>query len=179
MDARCQGISREPNRRACRSRRKLRTMRPTRAKTALAHCGTRRHAICAVCRRGFWRNESWKALCVACWRQRKERESAGARQSIAVPDVQADLVPDDEMLRRLLQLCHPDRHNGSEAARQRPSRRAGCFRCASGCAREGGAGSGPSRTMLLRGRKDSRCWSSYMCQNLSSRTTSWASVSVH
>ena len=67
---------------------------------------------CEDCSRYFTRNqsESWKTLCLACWRRLKTREQVPAR----IPRSAWDELP--ENLRGLMQLCHPDRHRVSRLA---------------------------------------------------------------
>jgi hypothetical protein len=68
-------------------------------------------ATCAQCIRPFLRefDASWKKLCMPCWRARR-----GGAMPPPVPAAQPQIPK--EMLRRLLQLTHPNRHAGSEAA---------------------------------------------------------------
>ena len=66
-------------------------------------------------------NERWKRVCLDCYiaskegqrsrEQRREREEPPRR-----PSEPSGGTMDGEMLRRLLQLCHPDKHGGSESA---------------------------------------------------------------
>jgi hypothetical protein len=69
-------------------------------------------ASCTLCDKVFVRETSnrWKQLCLDCWRQKNglSREHKSHASSTAAID--------QVMLRRLLQLCHPDRHGGSEAS---------------------------------------------------------------
>jgi len=69
-------------------------------------------ASCSLCGKEFVRDPShrWKRLCMDCWREKKglSRETA--------PVSSGAVVIESTMLRRLLQLCHPDRHAGSEAS---------------------------------------------------------------
>jgi hypothetical protein len=68
--------------------------------------------LCPACkRRSFLQDEPWKRVCVSCYLERKGAvpPSAPARAQAVAP-----IAPD--MLRRLIQLCHPDKHAGSEAA---------------------------------------------------------------
>ncbi len=81
--------------------------------------------------------ESWKRLCLSCWKATPAAKKA-ARDKLAqltaeLSEVRAERdrlrlrvltlehadtpppIP-PEMLRRLVRLCHPDRHDGSEAA---------------------------------------------------------------
>ena len=73
------------------------------------------NATCARCGQGFSRadDEAWKRLCFPCW-----KETKGTHQRSECPPPPRPVVapiPDD-MLRRLIRLCHPDRHAGSEGA---------------------------------------------------------------
>lgn len=105
---------------------------------------TLERATCECCGNAFTRTagEEWKRLCLPCW-----KTSPGARKAapdrlaqltaeLAAAKAEADrlrlrvlaleldaqrtspaAIPPG-MLRRLVQLCHPDRHGGSEAANQ-------------------------------------------------------------
>jgi len=85
---------------------------------------------CSSCGSSFWRtpSESWKRLCLDCWKAGRKTDQPDrlaevtaerdalrrelARLRLAPPA--AGIPPD--MLARLIRLCHPDRHQGSEAA---------------------------------------------------------------
>ena len=68
--------------------------------------------LCPCCEaRTFYRDAPWKLLCVSCY---LERNPTKRRATEPVPVAAAGIEP--AMLRRLIQLCHPDRHQGSEAA---------------------------------------------------------------
>lgn len=68
--------------------------------------------LCPCCEaRTFYRDAPWKLLCVSCY---LERNPTKRRSTEPVPVAAAGIEP--AMLRRLIQLCHPDRHQGSEAA---------------------------------------------------------------
>ena len=88
---------------------------------------------CASCGSTFWRNpaEPWKTLCITCWRTSKARadnqadrlhiqldraltEATMLRRQVARLEARAGIP--SEVLARLIRLCHPDRHQGSEAA---------------------------------------------------------------
>lgn len=67
---------------------------------------------CPSCKaRTFVQDQPWKLVCLACY---LERNPGKRRTPEPVPVVPAGIEPD--MLRRLVQLCHPDRHGNSEAA---------------------------------------------------------------
>ena len=69
--------------------------------------------LCPCCRaRTFYQDAPWKLLCVACY---LERNPTKRRSTEPVPVAAGDGI-EPEMLRRLIQLCHPDKHQGSEAA---------------------------------------------------------------
>ena len=87
-------------------------------------------ATCPTCGKSFEKDEPWKNTCLSCWRKRK---SAGESASSGAPDELRSLraevgylrlaltsirpqVIEPDMLARLIRLCHPDRHNGSEAS---------------------------------------------------------------
>ena len=84
-------------------------------------------AVCPQCSQAFDRDEPWKRICLDCWIENKRREEGGARKQQRRPsggsgsrrqDHAPPLQPtlDKDMLRRLLQLCHPDKHSNSQAA---------------------------------------------------------------
>ena len=69
-----------------------------------------RLVTCPSCKaRTFIQDQPWKLVCVTCYLKAKGRTAAVVSPAGASP------VPPD-MLRRLIQLCHPDKHHGSEAA---------------------------------------------------------------
>ncbi len=70
------------------------------------------NCACAKCGRTFEReaSETWKRLCFPCWKAGKDAADK------PTPAPAAPMPIDPVMLRRLIQLCHPDRHGGSEAA---------------------------------------------------------------
>lgn len=65
---------------------------------------------CPTCGRDYLRDFAWKKLCVSCYLKAKQPTPP---QVCTAPRVAA-IEPD--MLRRLIQLCHPDRHDNSEAS---------------------------------------------------------------
>jgi hypothetical protein len=69
---------------------------------------------CPACQQKFWRepDETWKRVCLACWKRTKGQERPRAAEP---PAPAAPTIP-EEMLGRLIRLCHPDRHGGSEAS---------------------------------------------------------------
>lgn len=66
--------------------------------------------LCPTCKsRTFVQDEPWKLQCVTCYLANKSRGVTITPATQTTP-----IAPD--MLRRLIQLCHPDRHGDSEAA---------------------------------------------------------------
>jgi hypothetical protein len=85
-------------------------------------------AICPQCNHTFDRDESWKRICLNCWIENKRREEGGARKQQRRHDggfrnqcQQQSPTPamptiERHMLRRLILLCHPDKHGNSMVA---------------------------------------------------------------
>lgn len=71
---------------------------------------------CPECEGNYYRDQPWKAVCLECYLERKgtTRKAAPPRPEQPI-EPQAPAIPQD-MLRRLIQLAHPDRHGNSEAA---------------------------------------------------------------
>jgi hypothetical protein len=74
--------------------------------------------ICRKCRIGFSSPNDWSTLCKICWLKDKEQEEAKReREKYQPPPRQnqnpAQTIPDD-IYKRLVMLCHPDKHGGSE-----------------------------------------------------------------
>lgn len=109
-----------------------------------AQADTLAHATCEECGDAFTRapGESWKRLCLPCWKaspaakkaardkraqltaELAEARAEAARLRLRVLALELDGqranpegIPPG-MLRRLVSLCHPDRHAESEAANQ-------------------------------------------------------------
>ena len=66
-------------------------------------------AICPTCGKSYQRDQVWKLQCVSCYLARKGKAAPTAKAPTVAPIEQG-------MLRRLIQLCHPDKHGNSEAA---------------------------------------------------------------
>ncbi|MFZ4539366.1 hypothetical protein [Propionivibrio sp.] len=69
---------------------------------------------CPSCNEPFFKDLIWKATCLECYLDKKGKRRAEAE--IRYVKVAAEPI-EPTMLRRLLQCCHPDRHDGSEASR--------------------------------------------------------------
>jgi len=68
-------------------------------------------ATCPVCADSYFKDQPWKRTCLSCYLRTKGKSAPPARQ-LPAP---AAPIPAD-MVRRLIQLCHPDRHGNSEAS---------------------------------------------------------------
>ncbi len=79
---------------------------------SLAELASLAMAECVECGRYFHRpaGEDWRVRCVRCWLEHKGLQSE--RQPDAT-DIRSEL---NQNMRALLQLVHPDRHDGSEVA---------------------------------------------------------------
>jgi ribosomal protein S27AE len=75
--------------------------------TQVKHTGIKMIKVCINCGESFSASHDWKTYCIPCFikvQKAKEYEPAPHQ------------VIDDEMLMRLIRLCHPDRHQNSEAS---------------------------------------------------------------
>lgn len=92
---------------------------------------------CPECGEAFYQSEPWKRVCLPCWRESKDgapqprssdadklayenlllrQQVAQLKRRLTQPmDAPRPSFPGD-MLARLIRLCHPDRHGGSDAA---------------------------------------------------------------
>lgn len=67
--------------------------------------------LCPTCKaRTFIQDAPWKLQCITCYLARKGKTAPTARYAVTPAPIEPG------MLRRLIQLCHPDRHGNSEAA---------------------------------------------------------------
>lgn len=66
---------------------------------------------CTDCGQHFQRktDETWKRLCLPCWRKSKGIVTAAAPGPAPIEPTR---------IRQLLQLCHPDKHAGSSLANE-------------------------------------------------------------
>jgi hypothetical protein len=75
------------------------------------HSGAR--IVCPTCKtRTFIQDAPWKLVCVTCYLRTKGKTAPTARTAPAVAPI------DPGMLRRLIQLCHPDKHGNSQASNE-------------------------------------------------------------
>lgn len=78
---------------------------------------------CTKCGDWFFADADWKRICLTCWKISKGIDPNRGRSRSNYHDAwrpnpppQQAPVIDAEMLRRLIHLCHPDKHNNSQAA---------------------------------------------------------------
>jgi hypothetical protein len=64
---------------------------------------------CPQCGRLFKQDEPWKRLCIGCYISGKKKESPRPQER-----PRAHQPIDNDMLKRLIMLCHPDKHGGSK-----------------------------------------------------------------
>jgi hypothetical protein len=69
---------------------------------------------CKHCGDRFVADESWKTVCVPCYiKMKKAAEPPPEPETVYIRI--SETIPDD-MLMRIIRLCHPDRHQNSEAS---------------------------------------------------------------
>jgi hypothetical protein len=66
-------------------------------------------ATCPTCGKQYNRDHPWKRVCLSCYLSSKGKTEP-------TPTAPAVTPIEPGMLRRLIQLCHPDRHGNSEAS---------------------------------------------------------------
>jgi hypothetical protein len=84
--------------------------------------------ICQLCGETFYPDQPWKTLCIPCFKISKQRENESTseleelrsenfrlRYQLAIARPSIGAIPRD-ILKSLIRLAHPDRHNGSQAA---------------------------------------------------------------
>lgn len=67
-------------------------------------------ATCPSCGAAYLKDQPWKRICLTCYLKAKGKTYTPPTAAPAVAQIEPG------MLRRLIQLCHPDRHANSEAA---------------------------------------------------------------
>jgi hypothetical protein len=68
-------------------------------------------ATCPTCGKTYHQDHAWKKVCLSCYLTSKGKTAPTTAARLVLP------TPiDPTMLRRLVQLCHPDRHSNSDAA---------------------------------------------------------------
>lgn len=66
------------------------------------------NAECPSCKGRYFMDVHWKRTCLKCYLQTKHGTDSRVQ-------VRTEPIPAD-MMRRLLQCCHPDKHGNSEAS---------------------------------------------------------------
>jgi PHP family Zn ribbon phosphoesterase len=93
------------------------------------------YKACLKCRQQFWVSdeEGWKKTCLTCWKKSKGLQDGAQDKNyqriveleslnrvlysrIAALERLSTSSIDSEMLRRLIMLTHPDKHNNSQAS---------------------------------------------------------------
>ena len=68
-------------------------------------------ATCPTCWSRYLQDQPWKRVCLPCYLRTKGKTAPPTHYPVMNP---APIEPG--MMRRLVQLCHPDRHGNSEAS---------------------------------------------------------------
>ena len=70
---------------------------------------------CVICYNQFFCDtaEDWKTQCLSCYLAKKQKEKAGAKPETNFGKTNGVKIPADT-LRKLIILCHPDKHKNSE-----------------------------------------------------------------
>lgn len=66
--------------------------------------------LCPSCGKPYYQDQPWKRVCLACYLNGKSKTASPARTAPAAPPIEPG------MLKRLVQLCHPDKHGNSAAS---------------------------------------------------------------
>jgi hypothetical protein len=73
---------------------------------------------CQSCGVRFEAEEAWKKLCFPCWKEKRDAENP-KKTEYRQPATRTVYVPVEipkDMLKILINLCHPDRHDGKDIA---------------------------------------------------------------
>lgn len=83
---------------------------------------------CSVCKTAFYYadGEEWKTYCISCYKQKKNKEKFYQRPDSQDPNlgkervvyrdrIVKEKIPED-ILFKLIRLCHPDKHKNSESS---------------------------------------------------------------
>lgn len=73
--------------------------------------------VCEECGIEFRSPREWSSICKQCWKT-SQGFTGSSRKSYTQTQYKPSSTPfiPPEMLKRLIQLCHPDKHSGSEAS---------------------------------------------------------------
>jgi hypothetical protein len=72
-------------------------------------------AVCPQCNSEFYKDEYWKRICIDCFKKNKGYQ----RQQHREPERRTESKPEQitpDVLKKLMYLCHPDKHNNSQVA---------------------------------------------------------------
>ncbi len=67
---------------------------------------------CKACGDSFYTDMDWKTYCIPCFIKIKKAQE----QSTTQTEAQTKHQLNEEMLNRIIRLCHPDKHRSSEAS---------------------------------------------------------------
>ena len=73
-------------------------------------------ADCPQCGLEFYKDEYWKRICIGCF---KVNKGHGRQQQRQQPTYKPESKPSQitpDVLKKLMYLCHPDKHNNSQVA---------------------------------------------------------------
>lgn len=74
--------------------------------------GEQMQKTCKSCGDIFSADQDWKTYCIPCFIKMK-RAQEGEQTTVVI---QSKYSLDEEMLNRVIRLCHPDKHKSSEAS---------------------------------------------------------------
>ena len=67
---------------------------------------------CKNCGDVFSAVQDWKTYCIPCFIKIKKSQENQSNPIV----IRSKYILDEEMLNRVIRLCHPDKHNNSKAA---------------------------------------------------------------
>lgn len=76
------------------------------------------YITCQICHATFYADQEWKKICIKCWieKKNKERNNTGYRSFEQPKQINYGSSFDTDLIKKLIYLCHPDKHNNSEIA---------------------------------------------------------------
>ena len=78
-------------------------------------------ATCVICQCEFYRDAEWKDRCKPCFIKTlgtKKRETFQQETTVRTVYIEVEKTIPLEMINRMIRLCHPDKHDNSEASNQ-------------------------------------------------------------
>jgi hypothetical protein len=78
------------------------------------------YVTCQICSKPFYADQEWKKICLQCWIDKKYKERNNTEYRRHEPPKQNSLPVsfEDDLIKKLIYLCHPDKHNNSEVANE-------------------------------------------------------------